>query len=79
MFSKAGATVTASRNRLTGKYLKKLIFIRNTTKTDFFVDVLIYFNLYFTKIKSMDMSKYRYFTTDTVSSESIDTLKYPKN
>lgn len=36
LFSKAGATITASRNRLTGKHLDKLIFLGSTTKTDFF-------------------------------------------
>lgn len=36
LFSKAGATDTASRNRLTGKHLEKLIFLGSTTKTDLF-------------------------------------------
>lgn len=36
LFSKAGATVTASRNRLKGKHLEKLLFLGSTTKTDFF-------------------------------------------
>lgn len=36
LFSKAGATITTSRNRLTGKHLEKLIFLGSTTKTDFF-------------------------------------------
>ncbi|CAG9562811.1 unnamed protein product [Danaus chrysippus] len=36
LFSKAGATVTVSRNRLTGKHLEKFIFLGSTTKTDFF-------------------------------------------
>lgn len=36
LFSKAGATITTSRNRLTGKHLEKLIFLGSTTKADFF-------------------------------------------
>lgn len=36
LFSKAGATVTTSRNRLTGRHLEKLLFLGSTSKTDFF-------------------------------------------
>ncbi|KAF2879760.1 hypothetical protein ILUMI_26403 [Ignelater luminosus] len=36
LFSKAGAKVTTSRNRLTGKDLEKLLFLDTISKADFF-------------------------------------------
>lgn len=37
LFSKAGATMTQNRNKLSPKYLEQLLFWGNLSKADFFV------------------------------------------